>query len=359
MPVALVQLMCSCLCKFKYTSSYYDDHMQIFFMITESAKLTNVTWNDALTIQIRHTSITCGCSRQWDPSSGKCTPSTIQQATPTPTPSPTPTPLLPPPSDRCPLASCNDTPAVNSTDGMGRVCNCDDKCILYKDCCYDTKRGTNTTNNHNHTYYNLLECEQTTFTSSYTKVNKNYYMVSRCPSEWVANQEDRVRADKVAFNCSSSALLPLTDSLTNFTFRNIYCAQCNNVSMNNLTPWQPHYRCNVNTTLNARKLPPRTLKDVSKLCKLQKFMPNPSARTCLPRVSTCPNRTNVSTAMKCRSEGYEPYKGTGENCLFRNKFCAECNGVNKSMRSCFRLFHPPGMPSDGSNSELQIGCTPL
>ena len=322
---------------------------------TGSVKLANVTWNNDLTIQINRTSITCGCSRQWDPSSGKCTPFTIQQATPTPTPSPTPTPLLPPPPDRCPLASCNDTPAVSSTDGVGRVCNCDDKCILYKDCCYDAKKGVNATRLHNHIYYNLLECEQTDFIDVFSTINKNYYMVSRCPSEWVANQEDRVRADEVSNSCSRSALLPLTDSLTNFTFRNIYCAQCNNVSMNDLTPWQPHYSCNVNTTLDARKLPLRTLEGVSRLCMLQKFIPSPTARTCLPRVSTCPNWTNVSTAMKCRSEGYEPYREFGEKRLFRNKFCADCNGVTNSMRSCFVLSPPPGAgpPPDNINGELQ------
>ena len=249
-------------------------------------------------------------------------------------------------SFHCLFTSC-DEPAIGKH--VGRVCFCDDQCELYNDCCYDANPTTKFNNSLSHIFEHVT-CQQTNFELNQLRNNTNvhtateaFLMVSSCPSEWISTQRNRKIAEEIFFKCSNSSLLPRTDPSTNFTFHNIYCAQCYNIDLKNLVVWQPEYSCDINTTLDAKNLQLRTLEDVAKVCKLLKYAPslNLLTRHCLPHVSTCPNQTDIN-ARKCQTEGLELYQeGLSSDDyvrLFRNSYCADCNGVDVPKRSCFTVL---------------------
>ena len=307
-------------------------------------KSFNVTWNDIITIEVRRTVTYCGAGKRLDPSLGSCQP--IPLITPSPHQS-TPTPPQPMVA-RCTYSSCSDRKATRTI--KGRVCYCDDQCSMYGDCCHDAKHVVHVNNTHSQ-LYDMLTCVRANFESKNPQVShaeEAYLMVSACSKEWVTSQKDMQGTVK---NCTESFTMPLTDLETNFIFRNIHCALCNNVSIEQLSPWQPQYDCNINTTLDAETLDIKTLEDVRKLCRLEKYTPpSHTARTCFPHVSSCPNQTSSntsagSTTADCSRDGLELYQqpnptGKGYVNFFRNRHCAVCNDVRDI--SCFvpSVFFP-------------------
>ena len=290
-------------------------------------QLFNVTWNDIITVKI---AVDC------DPPSGTLVDPSTNTCIPTTTTPPRTTVA------RCTYSSCSDRKATSTI--KGRVCYCDDQCSLYRDCCHDAKHNVHVNNTHSQ-LYDMLTCVRTNFESNNPQVtytDEAYLMVSECPKDWVtAYQQDTQTAATTVKNCTESFTMPLTDPKTNFTFRNIHCALCNNVSIEQLSPWQPQYDCNINTTLDAKTLDIKTLEDVRKLCQLEKYTPSHTARTCFPHVSSCPNQTSSntsSTTADCSRDGLELYQqpnptGEGYVSLFRNRHCAVCNDVRDI--SCF------------------------
>ena len=327
-----------------------------------------------MTIEVRRTVIYCEPGKRLDPSLGSCqpillvTPSPTQVATTsntTPlstshlravnisthvmsmTHQSTPTPPQPMVA-RCSYSSCSDRKATRTI--KGRVCYCDDQCNLYRDCCHDTKHMHVVHVNNTHSkLYDMLTCVRTNFESKNPQVShaeEAYLMVSACSKDWVTSQKNMQNTVK---NCTESFTMPLTDPKTNFVFRNIHCALCNNVSIEQLSPWQPRYDCSINTTLDAKTLDIKTLEDVMHLCRLEKYTPpSHTARTCFPHVSSCSNKTSSntsSTTADCSHDGLELYQqpnptGKGYVSLFRNRHCAVCNDVRDI--SCFvpSVFFP-------------------
>ena len=290
-------------------------------------QLFNVTWNDIITVEI---AVDC------DPPSGTLVDPPTNTCIPTTT---TPPRTM---VARCTYSSCSDRKATSNI--KGRVCYCDDQCSMYRDCCHDAKHSVHVNNTHSK-LYDMLTCVRTNFESNNPQVtyaDEAYLMVSECPKDWVTTyQQDTQTAETTVKNCTESFTMPLTDPKTYFTFRNIHCALCNNVSIEQLSPWQPQYDCNINTTLDAKTLDIKTLEDVRKLCQLEKYTPSHTARTCFPHVSSCPNQTSSNTSSitaDCSRDGLELYQqpnptGKGYFILFRNKHCAVCNNARDI--SCF------------------------
>ena len=242
---------------------------------------------------------------------------------------------------RCTYSSCSDKEATSTI--KGRVCYCDEKCSMYRDCCHDAKHNVHVNNTHSQ-LYDMLTCVRTNFESKNPQVSRTeeaYLMVSNCPKDWVTYQQDTQTAENTVKTCTESFTMPLSNSKTYFVFRNIHCALCNNVSIEQLSPWEPQYDCNINTTLDAKTLDIKTLEDVRKLCRLEKYIPSHTARTCFPHVSSCPNQTSSntsSTTADCSRDGLELYQqpnpsGDSYVSLFRNRHCAVCNDVRDI--SCF------------------------
>ena len=156
-----------------------------------------------------------------------------------------------------------------------------------------------------------------------------YFMVATCPQQWVSSHPNKQMAQQILHYCTNSSLSPVTDLTTNFTFRNIYCAQCNNINQSQLVQWNANYFCNVDNgsfTINS-------ISQIRKYCQISNFMitTNTQVRNCTILVSTCPKEfERLSTAsIQCKIIGLnivignlKPKSGT---VLFKNKWCAECN----------------------------------
>ena len=143
-------------------------------------------------------------------------------------------------------------------------------------------------------------------------------MVSRCPSEMNNSQ------------CSNQSLfLPVTDPRSNFTFRNIYCALCNNVTQEEVMLWEPQLFCSENT---VSRLLDTTYDTVLKECDLLTIftdLPFSQIRTCVPHISTCSNTSSSELEHNCTSK---PVNLVEDRTLdgakvYRNHYCALCNGA--------------------------------
>ena len=216
-------------------------------------------------------------------------------------------------------------------------CKCDNDCALYGDCCLDyTANSTSRPS----ALHGLLECQ---------KVHTSgVLMVSRCPIQSELN-----------IRCTNQSLfLPVTDPGSNFTFRNIYCALCNNVSREVVVPWQPHFFCGGEVNVSSI----RTFESLENECRETEPVISSKTsilRTCIPHIHTCSSRVNVSANIvhNCTSGPYDVVTaGSVVASVFRNHYCAQCNGVDVDDIHCLTHFNLTSSPSNTTGIPLYGMC---
>ena len=242
-----------------------------------------------------------------------------------------------PPFATSPTQSCSSFYSC-ANKNTRRRCSCDESCSLYGDCCHDVQQQNSTSNISSGNLYNMVSCVQTSFPDQhgYEKPAYDYnayFMVTTCPQQWVSSHSNKKTAQQILLYCTNSSLSPVTDPTTNFTFRNTFCAQCNNINQTKLVHWNATYICdtdNGSIVINS-------LSRIRKYCLISNFRPTVKTRSCNRLVSSCPNTfENQSVIFQCKNNGLEIYiKG---EVLFKNRWCAECNGDINS--ECFGLFQP-------------------
>ena len=187
-------------------------------------------------------------------------------------------------------------------------CKCDNDCELYSDCCLNYTPTSPTQPSYLH---ELLECQAIYQLHS----SPGVLMVSRCQSEMNNSQ------------CSNQSLfLPVTDPRSNMTFRNIYCALCNNISQEEVVLWQPQFSCHDINAVSSLT----TYDAVQNKCDLVTISTDlsiPQIRTCVPHISTCPNTSNPQLEHNCTSGQFDLVIDYYED-VYRNHYCAQCNGMN-------------------------------
>ena len=221
---------------------------------------------------------------------------------------------------------------TNSVSMSRNSCRCDNECTLYGDCCSGFTPSANARSGAS-LLYELLECLRVDFTGDLLDDGvKSLPMVSGCrqPTE----HKDQ---------CTNASLfLPVTDPHTNFTFRNIYCALCNNISQDQVVPWIAEFSCSSNIVQSLQANSSRmnwTFEAFREACFLNKYVaPTTKApdRNCIPHVSTCSNNSSSSPDLvhNCTRGPYDLVT-TLDKRIFRNQYCALCNGVNNTQ--CLRL----------------------
>ena len=215
-------------------------------------------------------------------------------------------------------------------------CKCDDDCALYGDCCLDyTANSTSRPS----ALHGLLECQ---------KVHTSgVLMVSRCPIQSELN-----------IPCTNRSLfLPVTDPSSNFTFRNIYCALCNNVSRDVVVPWQPHFFCGGEVNVSSI----RTFESLENACHALSgtvfFSKTSILRMCIPHISTCSPRVDPDLVHNCTSGPYDLVTAEHHRsaaAVFRNRYCAQCNGADADDILCLTHFNLTNSPS---NTTGILACT--
>ena len=209
-------------------------------------------------------------------------------------------------------------------------CKCDDDCALYGDCCLDyTANSTSRPS----ALHGLLECQ---------KVHTSgVLMVSRCPIQSELN-----------IPCTNRSLfLPVTDPSSNFTFRNIYCALCNNVSREVVVPWQPHFFCGGEVNVSSI----RTFESLENACRASGsviFSKTSILRTCIPHISTCPSSVDADLVHNCTSGPYDLVTAGPVAAVFKNRYCAQCNGADADDILCLTHFNLTNSPSNTTGISL-------
>ena len=228
-------------------------------------------------------------------------------------------------SSHCIQPKCD--PSLSSLSADQVNCKCDSECPLYGDCCLDYSLINNSLRaNTSSSLQTLLECWTVDFTGDVLARDggdKSILMVSRCSQP----------SHPQNIQCMNQSLfLPVTDSLSNYTFHNIYCALCNNISGDRLVSWQPRFYCDRNAAMQLSSL--STYKKINEFCQMYKVVsksPLISMRSCVPHISTCPVDTDASSQLvqNCTRGQYDLVVASNNiRMLFRNHYCAQCNGYN-------------------------------
>ena len=216
-----------------------------------------------------------------------------------------------------PQPACIQSKCDLSSPSRQDICKCDNECILYNDCCLDYSPA-NVTNRPSSALYELMECLEVNYTRPVLSPGGNsVWMVSRCtqPSE-------------LSEKCTDQSLfLPVTDSHLNFTYRNVYCAMCNNVTMEQLELWQPQFYCNDRDVSNFSKF-----EEIKSHCFIHDIVLEGSyTRSCIPHINTCPINSNVDLKQDCIHGPFDLKAALNKTRLFKNSACAKCNGILSPM----------------------------
>ncbi|GFR07439.1 SMB domain-containing protein [Trichonephila clavata] len=236
----------------------------------------------------------------------------------------------------CPLK--NSCSRVGNADFTERVCECDNLCANYHDCCIDAPVSSS----------RRLSRHICLHFGNFTQQGE--YVINSCPSTYSDGNDVRRKCTSDDF---SDPLLsaPVTDTMNRKTYLNRYCALCNDASPTSLTTW----------SISACKVPMSESNnitwqdvvyqsDVNKwgyhrngqfhACELKFDSPSSVAgiaRPCRTKVvSSCPS-TWVRQTYRRACESYMSVVTDSANIAYKNPHCALCNGATPGELMCLSM----------------------
>ena len=259
--------------------------------------------------------------------------------------------------------------------GTNLLCRCDRQCDFYGDCCAANSTEICGHHEEQNTLDGLLEC-RSIHLDVRTKPDwtESFWMVSACPSDWLAGREDRLLLYTLR-NCTAGSpdLPPVTDIETGLVYKNEYCAVCHEVQR--FAQWG--YRLECSPALRQMAQSPDfqvTAEIVERECITCAFRPPtsvPPPRACLhpsliddsclareellERVTEVPiaEETYQEIVRQCQSGpigplvlgepvehfflvGFGQVERRFDEFPYRNQYCALCNGirVNAAIMTC-------------------------
>ena len=238
--------------------------------------------------------------------------------------------------DTCNLGDLNTRPYYNLDEYAKRNCYCDKMCTIYNDCCENYPYGNISISKQN------FVCNMRRTMCDDGDTSSFIYSIGECPIDYNEDNLIKVKCHKGDSSESDHddedkfLKWPFYSNFTNYTYNNIYCAICNHEKMIDLHPWQAAFRCDKNVNVsNSSQL----LEKMKKKCTFTKWMSSfMDYRYCRNNlISTCLKNDSSSLKLqtKCLTGPYKVRHSTINKTLkFRNEFCAECSGYNRS--SCFK-----------------------
>ena len=253
---------------------------------------------------------------------------------------------------------------------MYAVCRCDSECERYGDCCSPPSGRLNCTSGEQRAQPLAgLQCRSIHLDSrTLSHRMEAFWMVSACPEDWPANQDDEVLRD-VDEKCSngSDTLPPVTDLDGGVVYKNEYCAVCHQVT--NLQPWGYRFGCSpclenklANQNVNLTR---EVIENECIACGFHVPPTGPPPRHCLHDslvIDECLTREVLEelTGLRWEEEVYsniETICQTGpprivrnDTCnvppFYRNQYCAICNCVRPTSLYC---GNPYIIPTDRSD----------
>ena len=251
----------------------------------------------------------------------------------------------------CP-SSCEE---VEDEDAM---CRCDSECERYGDCCSPPSGRLNCTGGEQRTQPLAgLQC-RSIHLDSRTQADRleAFWMVSACPGNWPANQDDDVQGE-VDEKCSngSDTLPPVTDLDGGVVYKNEYCAVCHQVA--NIQPWGYRFGCSpclknklANQNVNLTR---EMIEKECMACGFHVPQTGPPPRPCLHDslvVGECLIREVLEertgsrweeevygdTVLQCQTGPVRPVAANACNHppFYRNQYCAICNAEKTADLRC-------------------------
>ena len=226
-------------------------------------------------------------------------------------------------------------------------CNCDTKCYSFGDCCIDAPSLVPNPLK----YWSILSVRIS------PKFSYSVLMKTKCPDEW-PNKKVRQMCENIGFKESEEYFLSdvghlvslsadefllwqVTSRSTLITYRNIYCALCNNDTQ--LEAWTHNMKCQ--STPEGRKCasvyyqtPPDFLIEEKVKRRPVQIQISASCNIGWYKASTMIDDRHAIDVVKNCSLFYAPVvvqnNQTQKLTAFKNEYCAQCSGYAKSDLLC-------------------------
>ena len=262
----------------------------------------------------------------------------------------------------CCFQSCPST--CEEAEDPDAVCRCDSECERHGDCCSQPSATSRLICGGDPPELPLagLQC-RSIHLDPRTQPGRMeaFWMVSECPEDWLANQDDGVLRE-VDEKCSngSDTLPPVTDLDGGVVYKNEYCAVCHQVT--NVQPWRYRFGCSPclenRITTQGINLTQELIEQECIACGFQVPQTGPPPRRCLHpslMVDTCQPIEAIELRTDLRWEG-EVYRNIVTRCqngpvrpvaeypcnvpfVYRNQYCAICNAQKTTDLVCSNPYY--------------------
>ncbi|XP_033115248.1 uncharacterized protein LOC117115519 isoform X2 [Anneissia japonica] len=215
------------------------------------------------------------------------------------------------------------------------TCGCDAACEYYDDCCYDySSCGLGLFNfTPPTTDPNQIKCVR-----GDSNYENGYFAIATCKNESSVNFEVKGKCENPDINDVISSII--VSDTKDAIYRNIFCAICNDVPINEVTAWETTFNCDIWNAIQTGSIEPSAKPteipfevhqiDVSVSCPNFNSTP-PSGKTdsrrhCRSRVTHGCNEfyTDQSVINACNT-GYNAVVCIDNVNVYRNPHCAICN----------------------------------
>lgn len=219
---------------------------------------------------------------------------------------------------RCPegFNGCSDSLISCTPSTYMETCSCASNCVAYRDCCWEARV----------TEEKLHPPPSCTVVWIRSSLQKYMYMVRKCDDSWPENTV-RDMCENAGDYQDAFYRIPVT-SPKGVTYVNGFCALCNH-DLNGGTFW------------NATDTPEKTPR-VTELPNWIDDEPNVHLRPCSfdTPIENCTDHSLPSVVRKCQMY-FAPVtlKGEPEIEVYKNVYCAMCNGVDLSNLTCAEPRH--------------------
>lgn len=222
-------------------------------------------------------------------------------------------------------------------------CRCDEDCFARGDCCHNVEVKRQELPNQGEVTADGRRCVRTTVVSSWAPTeekDEKFMLVQLCPNQ-TGGGEDFMQTVSHCMNPSETLvddLTPVTSMETGYSYRNKFCAYCNDAH-NELVEWDQNIACNSDKDLSDVLFNrSATKQDIflallnDDLCTISWERPSSSnvEKCVLPKdyVSVCPPYTPDVLQELCMNDAYFiPYYGFKK--IYRNLYCLACNAVSE------------------------------
>ncbi|CAF1313338.1 unnamed protein product [Adineta ricciae] len=222
-----------------------------------------------------------------------------------------------------------------------RNCFCDPVCQQYGDCCGIKQ-------NIAENKYKCIDFLLPTITNKSIPFHRlNIWMRTECLPIYTGSPVDKQcrNLNDQLFIDNPSLFIPVTSLQTNITYRNYYCAFCNNDVNGEIQFWEYKPFCHGdgsekdNVILDndeklqyyVHTLTRNCLKTIVYPHERGTSRPSVFIRPCKkPLPATCPLDTPVNVAQKCSTFGTAYRYRKNSTVIYKNPYCAQCNHLNDS-----------------------------